>query len=53
MDKQDQLSDSRIRANNLRNDLENYRQPKEGFLRIYTRFTGVALGEYGKDTGSL
>ena len=28
MDKQDQLSDSRIRANNLRNDLENYRQLK-------------------------
>ncbi|HOQ75653.1 MAG TPA: chromosome segregation protein SMC [Thermoclostridium sp.] len=26
MDKQDQLSDSRIRANNLRNDLENYKQ---------------------------
>lgn len=28
MDKQDQLSDSRIRANNLKNDLENYRQLK-------------------------
>jgi len=28
MDKQDQLSDSRIRANNLGNDLENYRQLK-------------------------
>jgi chromosome segregation protein len=28
MDKQDQLSDSRIRANNLKNDLENYKQLK-------------------------
>jgi len=29
MDKQDLLSDSRIRANNLKNDLENYKQLKE------------------------
>lgn len=29
MDKQDLLSDSRIRSNNLRNDLENYRQLKD------------------------
>lgn len=28
MDKQDQLSDAKIRANNLKNDLENYRQLK-------------------------